>query len=59
MTLVPVIAIGPMVKNPEVANERMTEVRDALKAHSVDLPDLQVWLVDGDGVIEQRALGGL
>jgi hypothetical protein len=48
-----------MVKNPEVANERMTEVRDALKAHSVDLPDLQVWLVDGDGVIEQRALGGL
>lgn len=59
--LVPVIGVGPTheLKNPKVANERMTAVRNELARQGVELPGLQIWRVDDTGAVEQRELGRL
>ena len=59
VTLVPVIAIGEPVKNAAVANERMTIVHGALAEQGVELRELDVWSVDGEGRADSRGLGGL
>ncbi len=58
LELVPVIALGAPVASPAAADERMRLVRDALAAHAVELPGLEVWVADG-ARIERPGLGGL
>jgi len=53
---VPVIAIGPDMRSPNIANQRMTAVRGALETQGIDLADLQFWQVDKHGAIAEGAL---
>ena len=57
---VPVIAVGHPVKNPTVANERMTSTAAALAEVDPDLVrDLEVWLLANNGAKETVPLGAL